>query len=127
MYLVIVRAEIQADVNELLKRIRNGQWTPITEQPIFSFPEAEGFTSDAPIRVLQHQASGQVLEAEGGWGLHLFGNMARASWTRETIHLVARKRLSISPLELLTISAEFLLLGTTRMIPDNLEVEMRCD
>lgn len=119
--------EKHEDIAELMRRIKQGLWTPITESPWYDFPGKEGFTSDAAIRVIEDPSTKQVISVEGGWVVHLFGHAAGAAWSAETLQLVAVKRLSISPLELLTTTAAIELLGKIGRIPDERKVVLRCD
>lgn len=79
------------------------------ELPWFSFPKAVGFTSGETVRVVKDQTPGNVLEAKGGYGVHLVGLTAVAAWTTPTRQLLASKLVSISLLELLFNSAAVVL------------------
>lgn len=110
----------------LINKIRQSQWTPITESPCYSVLDKEGFKGDASICVVEAPVMRNVTSASGGWEAHLFVQVAGATWSKGTLQLVATKRLSISSLELITTTAAVALLRWTRKIPDEQKVVWWC-
>lgn len=92
--------------------------------PQFMSPVREGFSSTASVRV---RLMGNDKDASpGGWVVHLFGRVIGQQWTRRILHLIARKRLSISPLELLAVAAAVELLGISENRAEG-QFVLRCD
>lgn len=108
----MVTADMYQEVKNLFLRIRSSMWSPVTNPPWFAFLGAEGFSSDAVLHVVKDPAKDPAISAEGGRGVHLFRTIAGAAWSSSTKPLIASKRLSINPLELLTTAAAVVFLGT---------------
>lgn len=124
--LVMVSEEMFNDASERVRRIQTGYWKPITNPSWFAFSGAECFTSDAAVRVLKDQKIWRVSGPEGGWGVQIFGLTAGAAWTASTRQMLASKRMSVSPMRLLTTAADVVLLGKYGRIPDMRRIVLRC-
>lgn len=124
---LVMVTEMYKDVTYLMLRINSGLWSPVTKMLWFAFPGEDVFPSDVSLRVVKDPDKDTFIQAEGGRGVHVFSTTAGAAWYSSTKPLIADKRLSIIPLELLTIAAAVVLLGTCVNIPDERRVVLRCD
>lgn len=109
--MVIVTHEIAYDRPQISKQATQDARAPITVSPLYRSPGREGFRYDGALKKVVFKADMTI--AQGGLGLHMFVHNIAQKWWPGTLELVSRRRLSISPLELLAADAAIELLPTS--------------